>query len=197
MALERYAFMSAYEKAGAADLAHALVEADYQIVSMGGTGQVVIDEGLPAITPLEFLNDPELEAKIAPMEDRAGRDVVADRLTYLMSERAYILRAAGQRALDLVYVNPMPPRELPDGGIKMDTGGITMIDAAVEGGRAVLTRPSQIECVVAQLSITGRIDHFTQAELLEDAMVYSQIYTGAVHKASQLKQKDDPKDRPF
>lgn len=161
MGVRGYAFVSADNKTGVAELADALTLVEHKIISMGGTAKEITGRSIEVISPLDFLNDRALATSVENLAERERRDVVGAHLAQTMSQHPEVLRYHGRPVIDVVYVNPRKPRLLTNehgdyAGVQIDKGGIPMLQAATEGGRAVLAEPEAIPDFVTFLKTNKR-----------------------------------------
>lgn len=190
MAAESYAFISVYDKFGLVSHARHLAE-HYTLVSLGGTALIIEQEtGIPVLQSWEFLDDSALHAKALALRDpRERRELLGERLAQHMCQAPEVLAETGRAAIDLAYINLMPPKLKVDAdgryaGIKLDKGGINMINAAVEGGRDVVTQAEQM---------AGFLDNWRSSDpeprRLEfgiEALAYVQRYTEIARTSGNL-----------
>jgi AICAR transformylase/IMP cyclohydrolase PurH len=150
--MEKFAFISVYDKDMIEELAPAVDDAGYSIISLGGTADLIAGSGIPVILSNEFEEtdiDPEA---LLGLEEREQREIIGAHLAQRMSLGYRQLSDTNRVGIDLVYINLMPPaasyNELGRLGYKRDKGGVLMLEAALEGARTVLTSPDQIPTYV-------------------------------------------------
>ncbi|WP_341529742.1 bifunctional phosphoribosylaminoimidazolecarboxamide formyltransferase/IMP cyclohydrolase [Nostoc sp. UHCC 0302] len=158
--MARLALLSVSNKTGLVDLARSLVEEfEFDLISSGGTAQVLKDAGLPVTKVAEYTGSPEiLGGRVKTLHPRihggilARRDVAQD-LTDLENNQI--------RPIDLVVVNLYPFEEtiakpgvtLPEAIEQIDIGGPAMLRAASKNFAhlTVLSNPGQYDEYLQEL----------------------------------------------
>ncbi|MCX7596533.1 MAG: bifunctional phosphoribosylaminoimidazolecarboxamide formyltransferase/IMP cyclohydrolase, partial [Fischerella sp.] len=162
--MARLALMSVSNKTGLIDLARSLVEEfDFELISSGGTAQVLKDAGLPVKKVADYTGSPEiLGGRVKTLHPRihggilARRDIAQD-LTDLEHNQI--------RPIDLVVVNLYPFEEtIAKEGVtfnqaieQIDIGGPAMLRAASKNFAhvTVLCDPAQYEEYLRELRQHG------------------------------------------
>ncbi|NLW13513.1 MAG: bifunctional phosphoribosylaminoimidazolecarboxamide formyltransferase/IMP cyclohydrolase [Trueperella sp.] len=181
--LARHALISVSDKSGITDLAAALAQAGYELISTGSTASVIESAGIP-VTPVEHVTGfPEsFDGRVKTLHPKihggilARRDIHSDQMAEL-----------GVEPIDIVVVNLYPFSETVAAGgsfaeaiEQIDIGGPAMVRAAAKNHRdvAVVTDPSQYEQVVAALA-DGLTPEFRR-ELAAAAFALTARYDAAV-----------------
>jgi phosphoribosylaminoimidazolecarboxamide formyltransferase/IMP cyclohydrolase len=157
------ALLSVWDKTGLVELAQALAEHGYRLLSSGGTGTALAAAGIPFTEVSTYTGSPEMmDGRVKTLHPRIhggllGRRGVDDAV---MAEH-------GIEPIDLVVVNLYPfeamrERELPLAELVefIDIGGPAMIRAAAKNFRdvAVVVDPSQYAQILAAIERGGFTD---------------------------------------
>lgn len=191
MSVEKYAFVSVADKTGLEPFAEALDDAEYNIVSLGGTAKIIEDLHIPVISTAEFTGvSLDLDRTAS---DREQREIIGAHLAQHMSLTRKELDMTNRNPIDLVYINLMRPEPVFDEegrlGVKTDKGGIMMIGAAREGSRTVLTMPRQLDFFVNFLAITqshSRVGSLQHEQLTEEVSDYLLSYERYARKLGKV-----------
>ena len=157
------ALLSVTDKTGIVEFARALSARGWQLVSTGGTAQVLRDAGLAVKDVAEITGHPEMmDGRVKTLHPAVHAGILARR------DRADDLAAMadqGYGPIDLVAVNLYPFREtIAKGGVgvkeamsKVDIGGPTMIRAAAKNheGVWVVVDPADYPAVIGALDGEG------------------------------------------
>ena len=138
------ALLSVSDRAGLADLGKSLVEAGFELVSTGGTGQHLADAGLPVTQVSDLTGSPEiLDGRVKTLHPKIHGAILARRdLESHLAE----LAEHGIGPIDLVAVNLYPFVETVTGADatleealeNIDIGGPTLLRAAAKNFPDVL-----------------------------------------------------------
>jgi AICAR transformylase/IMP cyclohydrolase PurH len=153
MGREKFAFVSAKDKAGLSELAVGLDASGHRIVSLGGTAiDLRKKTSIDVIESQEFINDPRLADLAEGLSEREARQLYAFSLGIRMSHKPKDLAREGLFPIEATYINLMPPVfDDPNfDGVKNDKGGVYMISASIEGRRPIITSPEQIPELISQ-----------------------------------------------
>jgi phosphoribosylaminoimidazolecarboxamide formyltransferase / IMP cyclohydrolase len=153
------ALLSVSDKNGIVDLARALAERGWEVLSTGGTARALSDAGV-AVTPVsDVTGHPEMmEGRVKTLHPAIHAGLLARRSR---PDDMAALDEQGYGAIDLVAVNLYPFREtvadpdiaLADAMEKVDIGGPTMLRAAAKSHEDVwvVVDPADYEGVVQAL----------------------------------------------
>lgn len=182
----RRALVSVYDKTGLADLGRALAAAGVEIVSTGGSYQLLADAGVPVTEVAELTGFPEcLDGRVKTLHPRVHAGILADRR--LESHRDQ-LTELGVAPFDLVVSNLYPFTQTVASGAapdecveQIDIGGPSMVRAAAKNhpSVAIVTSPAQYPALLDALAAGG----YTLAqrkELAADAFRHTASYDVAV-----------------
>jgi phosphoribosylaminoimidazolecarboxamide formyltransferase/IMP cyclohydrolase len=186
------AIISTSDRTGIVALGKTLVEAGFELVSTGGTGGVLRDEGLAVTQVADLTGSPEiLDGRVKTLHPKIAGGILARRDLPSHTEE---LAEHGIDTIDLVAVNlypfvktvSAPDATLEDALENIDIGGPTMIRSAAKNFPhvIVLVDPSDYGWVSERL-ILGRGDPSTisQAErrsLARKAFQHVALYDTAV-----------------
>ncbi|MEH1921325.1 bifunctional phosphoribosylaminoimidazolecarboxamide formyltransferase/IMP cyclohydrolase [Nostoc sp.] len=156
--MARLALLSVSNKTGIIDLARSLVEEfDFDLISSGGTAQVLKDAGLPVTKVADYTGSPEiLGGRVKTLHPRihggilARRDVPED-ITDLENNQI--------RPIDLVVVNLYPFEET------IAKPGVTLLEAVEQidiGGPAMLRASSKNFAHLAVLCDPAQYDEYLE-----------------------------------
>ena len=128
------ALISVYDKTGIIDMAQALSQMGWDIVSSGGTAATLRDEGIDVTPVEEVTGSPEmLDGRVKTLHPRIHGGILADR-----KKPAHLdaLQQQGIIPIDLVICNLYPFRSDPSVEL-IDIGGPTMVRAAAKNFKNV------------------------------------------------------------
>jgi len=181
----RHALLSVWDKSGIVELAQVLVAAGAEIISTGGTAQVLREAAVPVTTIESLTGSPAiLDGRVKTLHPAIfaailGRDVA--------SHRAELDRL-GVAAVDLVAVN-LYPFEARGAGAPMndaveliDIGGVALIRAGAKNWArvAVLSDPAQYGPVIEELRRDGGLSAETRRRLAAEAFARTAAYDAAI-----------------
>src|SRR5690606_6415793 len=137
------ALISVSDKTGVVELARALADMKWELLSTGGTAKLLRDAGLPVRDVSEVTRHPEMmDGRVKTLHPAVHAGILARR------ERADDMRALeehGYDPIDMVVVNLYPFHEAVAAGSelsrameKVDIGGPTMLRAAAKNHAALL-----------------------------------------------------------
>jgi phosphoribosylaminoimidazolecarboxamide formyltransferase/IMP cyclohydrolase len=184
----RRALISVSDKSGLLDLAHGLAALGIEIVSTGGTADLLRGAGI-AVRPVdEVTGFPEmLDGRVRTLHPRIHAGILADRgnPTHMRA-----IERLGAPAIDLVVVNFYPfarvfaERLSPDAATELiDVGGPALARAAAKNasGVGVVTSPAAYGRLLDELRRSeGRLSTATRAALRREAFLATAAYDAAV-----------------
>lgn len=191
----RRALLSAYDKTGIAELASALSELGWELVSSGGTAKVLSEAGL-AVTPTSELTGfgDMLGHRVVTLHPVIHGAILADRND--PAHRAD-MEQYGITPIDLVAVNLYPFSSDPSVEL-LDIGGPTMVRAAAKNHEfvTVLVDPADYEPVLAELRADGNVSATTRRRLARDAFAHTAAYDSAIVQWFDLADEGGPGELP-
>ena len=173
------ALLSVYDKTGVADLAHALHELGWTLVSSGGTAGAIAAAGVPVTDVAELTGFPAiLGHRVVTLHPKVHGGLLAD-----VSDPEHLadLERYGIEPIQLVVVNLYPFTSKP--GIELiDVGGPTMVRAAAKNNAhvGIVVDPAQYPAIVEELSANGSLTDATKRRLARDAFAHTAAYDAAI-----------------
>jgi phosphoribosylaminoimidazolecarboxamide formyltransferase / IMP cyclohydrolase len=181
------ALLSVSDKSGIVELARGLVALGVEVVSTGGTAQLLHKEGIPATEVASITGFPEmLDGRVKTLHPKVHGGLLARR--DLPAHMAAI-REAGIAPIDLVVVNLYPFQaavadpacRLEDAVENIDIGGPAMLRSAAKNyvSVAVLVDPADYGSVLEEAR-GGGISAETRFALAKKAFAHTAAYDGAI-----------------
>ena len=182
----RRALISVSDKAGIADLVRALAEAGVEIVSTGGTAQVLAASGIPVVEVEALTGFPEMmDGRVKTLHPAIHGGLLA-----LRHEPAHgaALEEHGIRPIDCLIVNLYPFEDTVAAGADaataietIDVGGPAMIRAAAKnaGYVTVLTDPADYPAVLDAIR-AGGVPRAMREQLAARAFARTAAYDAAI-----------------
>jgi phosphoribosylaminoimidazolecarboxamide formyltransferase / IMP cyclohydrolase len=195
------ALVSVSDKTGVVEFARGLVELGVEIVSTGGTAEVLARAGIPLRPISDFTGFPEImDGRVKTLHPKLYAALLAVR-----DDPAHI-QAVDEHdveLVDLVCVNLYPfeqtaaRRGADDAEVieNIDIGGPTMIRAAAKNASfaAPVVSPESYDAVLAELRESGgRLSLPTRESLAAEAFSYTARYDTAISRWFQEKGEDFP-----
>lgn len=187
--MTKRALISVSNKEGIVDFARELSELGYDIISTGGTAQIIKDAGIKVSKVSEITGFPEiLEGRVKTLHPRIHAGILAK------DEDAHLKQIAelGIELIDLVVVNLYPFVEtiskpgvtLDDAIENIDIGGPSMVRAAAKNYQrvAVVVNPHRYDEVRQQLKEQGEIKLQTRQLLALEAFAHTAAYDMAISR---------------
>ena len=175
----RRALLSVYDKTNIGQLAAGLVDLGWELISSGGTAQVIAAAGLPVTDVAEHTGSPiMLGHRVVTLHPKIHGGILADRDD---PEHRADLQSNDIVAIDLVVGNLYPFRESP--GIEtIDIGGPAMVRAAAKNHAhvAVVVDPSEYDGVLTELRSQGWLTPKTRRRLARAAFAHTAAYDAAI-----------------
>ena len=176
----RRALLSVSDKTGVVDFARGLAALGIELISSGGTAEVLEEAGL-SIVPVEAVTGtPEMmEGRVKTLHPAIHGGILADR-----AKPGHVadLDAHGIAPIDLVVANLYPFSMRPDIET-IDVGGPTMVRAAAKNHAwvAVVTSPDQYAGVLQELRDHDRsLSRETRTRLAVDAFAHTAAFDAAI-----------------
>ncbi len=194
--MRRRALVSVSDKRGVVELAKALVDHEFEILSTGGTAAALSAAGVAVKQVSAHTGAPEiLDGRVKTLHPKLhggllGRDTPGHRAEMAANDIA---------AIDLVVVNLYPfeatiakPGVTFDEAIEnIDIGGPSMLRSAAKNHErvAVVVDPDDYDAVIAELGATGAVSATRRLELARKAFAHTAAYDAAI--AAYLSSVDD------
>lgn len=173
------ALLSVYDKTGIAELAAALHELGWDLVSSGGTAKVVADAGVPVTDVADLTGVPAiLDHRVVTLHPKVHGGLLADPTN---PEHVADMAEYGIGAISLVVVNLYPFTSQP--GVELiDIGGPAMVRASAKNHAhvTILVDPADYDLVLTELREDGAVGLSTRRRLARDAFAHTAAYDAAI-----------------
>lgn len=185
------ALISVSDKTGVAKFAQALAARGAEILSTGGTAQLLVQNGVPVTEVSHYTGQPEiLDGRVKTLHPRIHGGVLAVRDN---PEHCRAIEELGILPIDLVCANLYPFEAtvrrldctLEEAVERIDIGGVTMLRAAAKNHRfvTVACHPSHYDRIVADMDAhDGQTSETLRAELALEVFKRTSAYDAAVAK---------------
>lgn len=190
-----------YDKSGVVDLARALSELGWSLVSSGGTANAIAEAGIDVTDVVEWTGVPAiLGHRVVTLHPKVHGGILADPTD---PEHQADMEAYDITAIDLVVANLYPfgadssnfqhgsgPASKVD---MIDIGGPAMVRAAAKNHAfvGVLVDPSDYDGVVTELQADGALSTETKRRLARNAFAHTAEYDAAVVTWFDESESDD------
>ena len=182
------ALISVSDKSGIVELAQALSELGVNLISTGGTAQLLISHGLKVREVADLTGFPEmLDGRVKTLHPKVHGGLLARRD---VPAHMQALQDHGIETIDLLVVNlypfeatvAMPDCTLEDAIENIDIGGPAMVRSAAKNWKhvAVLTDASQYQAVVQEWREHQGLSEATRFKLAVAAFNRISMYDGAI-----------------
>ena len=182
------ALISVSDKTGIVEFAQALHQLGVQLISTGGTAQLLSAQGLPVQEVADLTGFPEmLDGRVKTLHPMVHGALLARRD---MPSHMQALQAHGIETIDLLVVNLYPFEatvaaadcSLEEAIENIDIGGPAMVRSAAKNWKhvAVVTDASQYAMVLNELQQQNGVTEFTRFQLAVSAFNRISQYDGAI-----------------
>ncbi len=189
----RRALISVYHKQGIVPFARSLAALGVELVSTGGTGRLLREEGVPLRRVSELTGVPEmLDGRVKTLHPMVHAGILAVRDN---PEHRQDLHSYGAEPIDLVVVNLYPFEQtarmegigLSEIVEMIDVGGPTMVRAAAKNFRdvGVVVDPRDYHVVLDELATLGGLSEETRFTLALRAFQHTAAYDTAIYSFLQ------------
>lgn len=197
------ALISVSDKTGIVEFAQALAQEGVEILSTGGTFQLLTDNNIAATEISEYTGFPEMmSGRVKTLHPKVHGGILARR-----GIDDDIMAQHGINAIDMVIVNLYPFEEtiakpgcdLADAIENIDIGGPTMVRAAAKNFNdvAIVVNASSYEAVLAEMrNNKGAISRTTRFDLSVQAFEHTAAYDGAIANYLGTKVTDTDSEFP-
>jgi phosphoribosylaminoimidazolecarboxamide formyltransferase/IMP cyclohydrolase len=173
------ALLSVYDKSGIGELAAALHELGWRIVSSGGTANAVAERGIPVTDVADLTGVPAiLDHRVVTLHPTVHGGLLADPTK---PDHQADMAAYGIEPISLAVVNLYPFTSNP--GIELiDIGGPAMVRAAAKNHAhvAVVVDPADYVAVLDEIGEHGGVTLATRRRLARDAFAHTATYDAAI-----------------
>ncbi len=184
----RRALLSVSDKSGIVELARGLGALGVQLISTGGTAQLLAREGIAVTEVAAVTGFPEmLDGRVKTLHPRIHGGLLARRDD---ARHQAALREAGIEPIDLLVVNLYPFQStvadpdcrLEDAVENIDIGGPAMLRAAAKNyaGVTVVVDPADYERVLGEIRSQGAPPLETRFALARKVFAHTASYDGAI-----------------
>ena len=182
------ALLSVYDKTGIAELASALHELGWDIVSSGGTAKAVAAGGVPVTDVADWTGVPAiLDHRVVTLHPKVHGGILADPTK---PEHRADMEEYGITPISLVVANLYPfgsdGADFAHGGTDpvelIDIGGPAMVRASAKNHAhvAIVVDPSDYDTVLSDVREHGEITLATRRQLARDAFAHTAAYDAAI-----------------
>lgn len=182
------ALISVSDKTGIVEFAQSLYRCGVQLISTGGTAQLLRSQGLPVQEVAELTGFPEmLDGRVKTLHPMVHGGLLARRD---MASHMQALQAHDIAAIDILVVNlypfeatvAAPDCTLDDAIENIDIGGPAMVRSAAKNWKdvAVVTDASQYSLVIRELEQGHAVTELTRFQLAVSAFNRISQYDGAI-----------------
>lgn len=198
------ALLSVSDKSGLADFAKALSELGVQLISTGGTADLLRREGLAAIDVSDVTGFPEcLDGRVKTLDPHVHGGILARRD---LPAHMDFIASLGIEPIDLIVVNLYPFKATimqPDKSYaecveQIDIGGPTMLRSGAKNHAAVtvVVDASDYEQVLEEIKAGGDTTALTRKKLAQKVFAHTAAYDALVsdYLAGQLARLDEVSD---
>ena len=180
------ALISVSDKTGIVEFAKELVQLGIEILSTGGTYQLLKDQQLPVIEVSEHTGFPEImNGRVKTLHPKIHGGILARR-----GLDESVMQTHGIAPIDLVIVNlypfaatvAKPDCSLDDAIENIDIGGPTMVRAAAKNHASVgiVVNASDYATVASELKQHGQLSQATRFDLAVKAFEHTAQYDGMI-----------------
>ena len=183
------ALISVSDKTGIVEFAQALAAQKVEILSTGGTAQLLRDAGVPVTEVSDYTGFPEmLDGRVKTLHPKVHGGILGRRD---LTEHVEQMSEHGIGNIDLVCVNLYPFEStiardgctLEDAIENIDIGGPTMVRAAAKNWAhvAIVTDAADYPLLAAELADNGgHLSRATRFDLAKKAFTHTAAYDGAI-----------------
>ena len=182
------ALISVSDKTGVVDFARGLAEAGFEIISSGGTAEVLAEAGVKVSKVADLTGAPEiLDGRVKTLHPKIHGGILADRRK---DSHVAELAKHGIAPIDLVVVNLYPfeqtvarPEVTEDDAIEnIDIGGPAMVRAAAKNWHsvAVVVTPDHYDIILDEIKDSGEVSLDTRRTLAVEAFRHTAAYDAAI-----------------
>lgn len=179
------ALISVSDKSGILELSKALIDADVEILSTGGTAKLLTENNLPVTEVSEYTGFPEMmDGRVKTLHPKIHGGILGRR-----GIDDEVMKLNGIEAIDLVVVNLYPFEatiakencSLDDAIENIDIGGPTMVRATAKNHAfvSIVVNPSDYDRVIKEIK-SGGMTKETRFDLAVKAFEHTSNYDGAI-----------------
>ncbi len=173
------ALLSVYDKSGVVELASALHELGWELLSSGGTARVIAEAGVPVTDVADVTGVPAiLGHRVVTLHPKVHGGILADPTD---PEHQADMATYGIDAIDLVVANLYPFSSDPSIEL-IDIGGPAMVRAAAKNHQfvGIVTDPADYDAVLAEIRTDGALSRGTRRRLAQAAFTTTMAYDAQI-----------------
>ena len=192
------ALISVSDKTGILDFAIKLQKSGVEILSTGGTADLLRKGGVPVIQVSDYTGFPEMmDGRIKTLHPRVHGGILARRD---LPEHVKAMEVHGIRPIDLVVINLYPFEEtvarkgcsLEDAIENIDIGGPAMVRSAAKNFKdvVVVVNPSDYSLILEEVK-SGTVTLETRSRLCRDAFAHTARYDSLISSYLTGRRQED------
>jgi len=188
--LSRKALLSVYDKSGLVEFAKGLTENGFDLISSGGTGRLLSENGLNVQKVEDLTGQPEmLDGRVKTLHPKVHGGILYRRGSDEEDVEKYSLPK-----IDLVAVSLYPFQDIIDRAHDLseaveliDIGGVTLLRAAAKNHEdvAAVCDPSRYKDIINELEENGEISKETKRELAVETFQHTSEYEASIYNYFQ------------
>lgn len=184
--MKKFALLSVSDKTGIVEFAHALSQLGFDILSTGGTFQLLTDNGITATEVSAYTGfDEMMDGRVKTLHPKIHGGILGRR-----GIDDDIMQQHGIDCIDIVCVNLYPfAQTVAQDGVTMsqaieniDIGGPAMVRSAAKNHAhvGIITSPCDYERVLDELKTQGKLTDSTRFDLATKAFEHTACYDGMI-----------------
>ncbi len=188
--MSRKALLSVYDKSGIVEFAKGLTENGFDLISSGGTGRLLSENGLNVQKVEDLTGQPEmLDGRVKTLHPKVHGGILYRRGSDEEDVEKYSLPK-----IDLVAVSLYPFQEivnishdLSEAVELIDIGGVTLLRAAAKNHEdvAAVCDPNRYEYIINELEENGEISKETKRKLAVETFQHTSEYEASIYNYFQ------------
>lgn len=192
--MKRYALISLTDKSGVKELAGALVESGYSLVSTGNTARVIQESGLECLEISNLTGFPEiLDGRVKTLNPKVFGGILARRdksedITQLSEHDIELIDVVAVNLYDFFGASQKDDVTVAELVEKIDIGGVSLIRAAAKNHKfvSILTSPIQYPEFIEKLR-TSTLDEEYRQYLAVEAFKVTAAYDSMISTVLEKK----------
>ncbi|MFW6304923.1 MAG: bifunctional phosphoribosylaminoimidazolecarboxamide formyltransferase/IMP cyclohydrolase [Candidatus Saliniplasma sp.] len=188
--LSRKALLSVYDKSGIVDFAESLTKNGFELISSGGTAELLSKNGLDVKQVEELTGQPEmLDGRVKTLHPTIHGGIL-----YRRGEDEDEVEKFSLPRIDIVAVSLYPFQEiinrshdLEEAIELIDIGGVTLLRAAAKNHEdvAAVCYPSRYQDIIDELQEDGEISKETKRKLAVETFQHTSEYEASIYNYFQ------------
>lgn len=192
------ALISVFDKTGIVEMAMALLAADFELISTGGTAALLREKGLAVTDVADVTGQAEIMGgRVKSLHPKIHGGILA-RLDNKGDQEEMVRDAIVPITVVVANLYPFEQQwsKSPDADLVewIDIGGPTMIRAAAKNHAyvSIITDPADYPHVIDELASSGSVAHVTRTKLAQKAFRLTASYDAAVANWMHGQPTDEP-----